>query len=49
LHAYESVAEARTQLAAYFDFYNTRRPHSSLGAQTPDTAYFNSIPMKQAA
>jgi putative transposase len=39
LHAYESVAEAKQQLASYFEFYNTRRPHSSLGGQTPDTAY----------
>ena len=29
LHAYESVSEARQQLARYFAFYNTRRPHSS--------------------
>ena len=40
LHAYESVSEARQQLSSYFEFYNTRRPHSSLGGQTPDTAYF---------
>ena len=40
LHAYESVSEARQQLASYFTFYNTQRPHSSLGRMTPDTAYF---------
>src|SRR4030095_16492784 len=40
LHAYESVAEARQQLTSYFTFYNTQRPHSSLGGTTPDTAYF---------
>ena len=40
LHAYESVAEARQQLTGYFTFYNSRRPHSSLGGMTPDTAYF---------
>jgi putative transposase len=39
LHAYDSVLEAKQQLASYFEFYNTRRPHSSLGGQTPDTAY----------
>ena len=49
LHAYESVAEARQQLASYFEFYNTRRPHSSLGGQTPDTAYFGTSEIKQAA
>jgi putative transposase len=49
LHAYECVAEARNQLSAYFTFYNTQRPHSSLGARTPDTAYFDSIAAKLAA
>ena len=49
LHAYESVAEARQQLATYFDFYNTRRPHSSLDRITPDMAYFNQPQMAQAA
>jgi putative transposase len=41
LHTYESVTEAREQLAAYFEFYNGERPHSALGARTPDTAYFD--------
>jgi putative transposase len=36
LHAYASVAEARTGLARYFDFYNRERPHQALGYQTPD-------------
>jgi putative transposase len=36
LHAYENVAEARTGLARYFDFYNLDRPHQALGYQTPD-------------
>ena len=41
LHAYENVAEAKQQLATYFNIYNTRRPHSSLQRRTPDMAYFN--------
>jgi len=49
LHAYESVLEAKQQLARYFVFYNTRRPHSSLGGQTPDTAYCGNSEWKQAA
>ena len=49
LHAYESVAEARQQLTSYFTFYNTRRPHSSLGGITPDTAYFGKLASKSAA
>ena len=49
LHAYDSVLEAKQQLASYFEFYNTRRPHSSLGGQTPDTAYCGNGEWKQAA
>jgi putative transposase len=49
LHAYESVSEAREQLTSYFAFYNTHRPHSSLGGMTPDTAYFGKLETKCAA
>ena len=49
LHAYDSVLEAKRQLANYFEFYNTRRPHSSLGGQTPDTAYCGDGEWQQAA
>jgi putative transposase len=49
LRAYESVAEARASLGRYLTFYNTRRPHSSLDARTPDHAYFNHIPLLAAA
>ncbi len=41
LHGYETVSEVRQALAHYFDFYNRRRPHSTLDRKTPDTAYFN--------
>jgi len=44
LYAYESVAEARTKIGRYFAFYNSQRPHSSLGAQTPDQVYFHRPP-----
>jgi putative transposase len=44
LKAYDSVAEARASLGRYLDFYNAKRPHSSLCAQTPDQAYFQSPP-----
>ena len=40
LHAYDSVAEARQGLQRYFQFYNQRRPHSSLDGQTPNAVYF---------
>lgn len=49
LHAYESVSEARQKLSAYFAFYNSSRPHSSLGGVTPDTAYFGELETKIAA
>ena len=49
LHAYESVSEASEQLTSYFTFYNARRPHSSLGGMTPDTAYFGKLETKSAA
>jgi transposase InsO family protein len=48
LRAYETVSEARHSLGRYLDFYNGRRPHSSLDDMTPDQAYFN-IPLLRAA
>ena len=49
LHAYASVAEARTSIGRYLEFYNSIRPHSSLGALTPDQVYFNRLPESMAA
>jgi putative transposase len=49
LRAYDSVAEARTSLGRYFDFYNGRRPHSSLDARTPEKAYVDHLPQRAAA
>ena len=49
LRAYDSVGEARTLLGRYLDFYNRRRPHSSLDARTPDRAYFDNLPQLAAA
>jgi putative transposase len=49
LHAYESVAEARMKIGRYFEFYNSQRPHSSLGALTPDQVYFHRPPEALAA
>jgi putative transposase len=41
LRAYDTVSEARASIGRYLNFYNGRRPHSRLGRQTPDQAYFN--------
>ena len=49
LHAYDTVAQARTSLGRYLDFYNRKRPHSSLDARTPDQAYFDQQPLLAAA
>ena len=49
LRAYDSVSEARTSIGRYLDFYNRRRPHSSLDGMTPDQAYFTQLPFRAAA
>jgi putative transposase len=49
LRAYDSVAEARASIGRYLDFYNRKRPHSSLNARTPDLAYFDHLPQAAAA
>jgi len=49
LRAYDTVAEARTLIGRYLDFYNRKRPHSSLAARTPDHAYFTRTPTAGAA
>ncbi|WP_334386903.1 IS3 family transposase [Bradyrhizobium sp. AZCC 2262] len=49
LRAYETVGEARHSIGRYLDFYNGRRPHSSLDDMTPDQAYFNLPPLRAAA
>jgi putative transposase len=49
LKAYDSVGAARQSLAAYFEFYNARRPHQSHDGRTPDMVYFESLPPMKAA
>jgi putative transposase len=39
LHAFETGSELRAGLARWIGYYNVRRPHSSLGGQTPNEAY----------
>ena len=45
LMAYDSVAGARANIADYFDWYNTERPHSRLDRITPKQVYENLLPM----
>jgi putative transposase len=40
LRAYDTVSEARDRLGKYLDWYNRRRPHSSLDGKTPDETYY---------
>jgi putative transposase len=49
LRAYDSVSEARASIGRYLNFYNQRRPHSSLDGTTPDIAYFTPLPLRLAA
>lgn len=49
LLAYGAVSEARSSIGQYLRFYNGRRPHSSLGAKTPDQTYFDNLPVTMAA
>ena len=39
LHAYATVAEARTGIGAWLSFYNDERQHQSLGYRTPRQIY----------
>jgi putative transposase len=39
LNAYDTLQEARLGIGQYFEFYNTRRPHTALGYQTPASFY----------
>ena len=50
LKAYDSVSEARADVALYMTWYNAGRPHSSLGRITPDEQYNATLPqLKNAA
>lgn len=49
LHAYDSVSAAKAGIERYVRFYNSRRPHKALDRRTPDTVYFNSLPLAVAA
>jgi putative transposase len=45
IFGYDSLVIGRTRLAAYFKFYNYRRPHSQLDGQKPAEAYAADFPL----
>jgi putative transposase len=49
LKSYTDVADARTNLAVYFPFYDQERPHQSLGYQTPAEVYLETKNQKSLA
>jgi len=50
LRAYDSVSAARADLAAYIDWYNADRGHSSLAGKTPEQAWIAGLrPCHEAA
>ena len=49
LRSYDTVSQAREGIGRYLDFYNTRRPHSSLDAMTPDEYYYQHLPSPREA
>lgn len=47
LNEYLEVWEAESSLSGYFDFYNHRRPHQSLGYKTPFEVYQAGLKIKE--
>ena len=46
LKAYSSATDTKKQLSAYFEFYNLKRPHSSLDKMNPDEFYYDQLPQQ---
>lgn len=49
LKAYESMAEAKEALDAYFEYYNCERRHQSLDRRTPYEVYWGTLPKQWVA
>jgi len=49
LHAFETGSELRAGLTRWIGYYNTRRPHSTLGGRTSNEAYGSGVAKKLAA
>jgi putative transposase len=48
LKDYETVAECRAGLAAFFERYNNRREHQSLGYKYPQDTYLEDVTPPEA-
>ena len=48
LNAYDSVAEAKRRLGAYFERFNTKRRHQGINGMTPDMLYTQPVVKKAA-
>jgi putative transposase len=49
LHAYDTVSGVRSRIGQHIQFFNIRRSHSGLQAQTLDQVCFNRSPQQLAA
>ena len=49
LHAFETGSELRAGLSRWINYYNTRRPHSTLAGRTPNEAYGAGVIERMAA
>ena len=49
LRAYDTVREAKEDIAQYIDWYNTDRGHSSLRGKTPEQVWLAGMPPLQEA
>ena len=46
--AYDIFITTKAGLGRHLTFYDERRTHNSLDGRTPDTVYFNSLPLAAA-
>ena len=46
-HPYENIEEARQDISEFIDFYNEKRPHMSIGYQTPSKAHQQTGPQEK--
>ena len=49
LKAYQTIAEAKSNIEAWFNLYNTERRHQGIGRKTPDSKYFDGIELRNVA